>query len=56
MESESKEFTGLRAVLWPIHSFELRKFLPMAIMMMGILFNYIHRKKLEMRNLHLKLY
>lgn len=40
MDSENKEFTGLRAVLWPIHSFELKKFLPMAIMMMGILFNY----------------
>ncbi len=40
MNSETKEFSGLRAVLWPIHSFELKKFLPMAIMMMGILFNY----------------
>lgn len=38
--AETKEFTGWRAVLWPIHSFELKKFLPMALMMMGILFNY----------------
>ena len=37
---QPKEFSGLRAVLWPIHSYELKKFLPMAIMMMGILFNY----------------
>lgn len=37
---QPKEFSGLRAALWPIHSYELKKFLPMAIMMMGILFNY----------------
>lgn len=40
MEQQSKEFSGIRAVIWPIHSYELKKFLPMAIMMMGILFNY----------------
>lgn len=34
------EFTGWRSVLWPIHSFELKKFLPMAFMMMCILFDY----------------
>ena len=39
-KKESPEFTGLRAMLWPIHSFELKKFLPMAFMMMCILFNY----------------
>jgi AAA family ATP:ADP antiporter len=38
--AEVKEFTGWRSIFWPIHSFELKKFLPMAIMMMGILFNY----------------
>lgn len=37
---EQKEFTGWKAIFWPIHSYELKKFLPMAIMMMGILFNY----------------
>lgn len=34
------EFTGWRSILWPIHSFELKKFLPMAFMMMCILFDY----------------
>lgn len=33
-------FTGLRGIFWPIHGFELKKFLPMGIMMMCILFNY----------------
>lgn len=34
------EFTGLRANLWPIHNFELKKFLPMGLMMFCILFIY----------------
>lgn len=34
------EFTGLRKLLWPIHSHEVRKFLPMGIMMFCILFIY----------------
>lgn len=34
------EFTGWRKVLWPIHSFEIKKFLPMGIMMFCILFIY----------------
>jgi AAA family ATP:ADP antiporter len=39
-KTESEAFSGLRAMLWPIHSFELKKFLPMAFMMMCILLNY----------------
>ena len=37
---ESEEFSGWKAVVWPIYSTELKKFLPMAFMMMCILFNY----------------
>lgn len=36
----AEEFTGWRKVLWPIHSFEVKKFLPMGIMMFCILFIY----------------
>jgi AAA family ATP:ADP antiporter len=36
----TEEFTGLRKVLWPIHSFEIKKFLPMGLMMFCILFIY----------------
>ncbi|MBQ3564515.1 MAG: NTP/NDP exchange transporter [Alphaproteobacteria bacterium] len=39
-KNEPKEFTGWRSIFWPIYSYELKKFLPMALMMMGILFNY----------------
>lgn len=34
------EFTGLRAIFWPIHNYEIKKFLPMGLMMFCILFNY----------------
>lgn len=34
------EFTGLRAALWPIHNYEMKKFLPMGLMMFCILFIY----------------
>lgn len=37
---QKPEFTGLRAIFWPVHNFELKKFLPMGIMMFCILFNY----------------
>lgn len=33
-------FTGLRGILWPIHGYEMKKFLPMGLMMLCILFNY----------------
>ncbi len=35
-----QEFSGLRKLLWPIHSHEIKKFLPMGIMMFCILFIY----------------
>jgi len=35
-----REFTGLRALFWPIHRFELKKFIPTALIMWCILFNY----------------
>lgn len=35
-----QEFTGWRKLLWPIHSHEIKKFLPMGIMMFCILFIY----------------
>lgn len=39
-EPSESAFKGLRGIFWPIHKFELKKFLPMGIMMMCILFNY----------------
>jgi AAA family ATP:ADP antiporter len=44
MSTETKrveqEFSGWRKLLWPIHSYEIKKFLPMGIMMFCILFIY----------------
>lgn len=37
---KQEEFTGLRAALWPIHNYELKKFLPLGLIMFCILFNY----------------
>jgi len=37
---QQSEFSGLRAVLWPIHGWELKKFLPMGMMMICILAIY----------------
>lgn len=37
---KTPEFTGLRARLWPIHSHELKKFIPLGIIMFCLLFNY----------------
>lgn len=39
-ESTMPEFSGWRAVLWPIHGFELKKFLPLSFIMFCLLFNY----------------
>ena len=36
----NKEFSPMRSVVWPIHEFELKKFLPMGIIMFCLLFNY----------------
>lgn len=40
MENTVNEFSGWRGVLFPVHLFELKKFLPMGMMMFFILFNY----------------
>ncbi|MDR2395619.1 MAG: NTP/NDP exchange transporter [Endomicrobium sp.] len=40
MNAVEQQLTGWRAVLWPIHKFETKKFLPMAFMFFCILFNY----------------
>lgn len=37
---QNQEFSGWRKLLWPIHSTEVKKFLPMGIMMFCILFIY----------------
>ena len=37
---EAPEFSGLRAFFWPIHGYELKKFLPLGFMMFCALFNY----------------
>ncbi|MGL5719917.1 MAG: Npt1/Npt2 family nucleotide transporter [Alphaproteobacteria bacterium] len=34
------EFSKLRAALWPIHGYEMKKFLPMAAILFFVLFNY----------------
>ncbi|MDP3372407.1 MAG: Npt1/Npt2 family nucleotide transporter [Candidatus Paracaedibacteraceae bacterium] len=39
-DTNQPEFTGIRAVLWPIHNHELKKFIPLALIMFCILFNY----------------
>jgi AAA family ATP:ADP antiporter len=35
-----QKFEGLRSILWPIHNFELKKFIPMGLMMLCVLFIY----------------
>src|ERR1700690_438598 len=36
----TQEFSGWRKLVWPIHSYEVKKFLPMGIMLFCILFIY----------------
>lgn len=44
MKSDTKnsnlEFSKIRSIFWPIYSNELKKFLPMAIMMLCVVYNY----------------
>ena len=40
IKSDTSEFGKIRAALWPIHKYELKKFLPLAFIMFCILFNY----------------
>lgn len=40
MSTTNDTFTGWRSIFWPIHNYEIKKFLPMGLMMMCILFNY----------------
>ncbi len=47
MESDSHTFSKLRAIFWPIHNYELKKFLPMAFMMFCALFNYTIARDLK---------
>lgn len=40
MSEINPEFSGWRKLIWPIHNYEIKKFLPMGIMMFCILFIY----------------
>lgn len=37
---DQAEFSKFRALLWPIHNYEMKKFLPMGLIMFCLLFNY----------------
>ena len=38
--SGAEEFGPIRKLIWPIYGYELKKFLPLSLIMFGILFNY----------------
>ena len=40
MSDETIKFGKLRAIFWPVQSFEIKKVLPIALMMFCVLFNY----------------
>ncbi|MDR1475398.1 MAG: NTP/NDP exchange transporter [Holosporales bacterium] len=40
VKTQNAEFKGFRSIFWPIHDFELKKFLPTAFVMLFIVFNY----------------
>lgn len=37
---KTPEFTGMRKIFWPVQGFEVKKVLPMGLMMFCVLFNY----------------
>lgn len=39
-QTTEQEFGPIRKLLWPIHNYELKKFLPLGLIMFCILFNY----------------
>jgi len=39
-QSDSESFSKIRSFFWPIHSYELRKFVPMLLMLFFVCFNY----------------
>jgi ATP:ADP antiporter, AAA family len=40
MTAQTSDFKGFKAIFWPIHNFELKKFLPMVVIIACFLYNY----------------